>query len=206
MWIINAMKTYMLSGSHSVYLQSDEHEARTFANKFYPELESPLSNARLDLVKAWEPLSFRAEPPDSKPRAVFPDAIGHEAIRGLGVFVSSRARDILEPTIGAYASFLPVKIDGSEVDYFALIVTQLTDCLDIEKSTFSKPIPNSPRLIRTPVFKGSCLPKMLFRLQGGMGFQIDQDFATKEFLDFVSKSDLKGFRFRENQGSKFIEP
>ena len=172
-------------------------------NAWYPELSSSEANCRRSAALNWITLeiSWTVGETQAKP-AVWADALGFgKTIRGFETLVSESARNILLPYIGGECLFLPVEIPEAPTRYFVLYVTRLLDCLDSRTSRFSGENPFGPRLVSLPSLKSEKVNGFLFRLMGGLGYQLDYDFATDEFITLVRGLGLRGFKIQRQRGS-----
>lgn len=200
------MKAFLMSGRMSdVYLKADLKETSSLGARWYPELDSGDISARELVVPNWTPISMWFVAPDDGRRPRFTDAVGYGAIRGIGTFVSARARDVLAPVVASECHFLPVEVRDAPTRYYAMYVTRLLDCLDVARSRFGRPPTNLPAPISVPRLIDSRVSGFLFRLVGGCGYQFDYDFATERFVELSRSLGLSGFRYREDLASRWIE-
>jgi hypothetical protein len=115
---------------------------------------------------------------------------------------SEKSVDLLMPIMGSQVEVLPLSFKTKQ--YFLINVINVLDCIDYEASEFERFEPNGrimffykysfreDKLLKSTIFK------ITDELEG-------RPFFTDAFVDFVKKSDLRGFRFELVWDSDGIE-
>lgn len=148
------------------------------------------------------PLWFRGEPVAhwTEPN-LFPSAHHTEKGKPIGdvfpvdvsaVVVNERCFRLLKPYLQGAAQVLPARYKDQEL--FVLNVTEIRDCLDLEKSKVKR-FQTSGRIMRIEeyAFRKELLP-------GAFLFKIPQEahtrpYVTDTFKDLIEQTGIRGFRF-----------
>jgi hypothetical protein len=178
-------------------------EERQDHGLFYAERGNADLDCRLKFATTWETIrlfphhsSFTGSEGECKTDEHFPDAINISYIyHGVRMIISEKSRQLLQPFIGSESVFLPVILEQSPEKYWALYVTKILDCLDVERSKFGRMLPKSIRQYH--FLEEKLKDTYLFRLPGHYDFLDSNDFATQAFLNLVLDLGLNGFEFWE---------
>lgn len=160
------------------------------------------------------PLEFelRSEPPDSgSARARFLDchAVNSSAdpnctIRSFEIVVSERARTALSDAADEI-DFVPVRIVGAPIQYYALWVRRTADVVWREESVLDEYPPGSGRfqIKRARIRDASGTVRFAVR-QERRNYAWVYDYVTRDFLALVKKARLTGFEFADPYTRKTV--
>ena len=178
------MKIYEVVPNSDVYdalYCNDDSEYRLILRFFgyypYHQDKSP---------KVWKPITVKIDPRHKK--GDFPSLCPF-------LVFSSRARKVLQPLIGNYVEFLPLKLEGDLEQYAIAKIKQRTDCLDYSRAEFKR-FPSSGRVMRVVKYafkQGSLENKQFFNIPE----QKARFFVSDKFKTCVESNNLEGLIFRE---------
>ncbi len=136
--------------------------------------------------KVWKPITVKIDPRHKK--GDFPSLCPF-------LVFSSRARKVLQPLIGNYVEFLPLKLEGDLEQYAIIKIKQRTDCLDYSRAEVKR-FSHSGRVMRVLKFafkKGSLNNKNFFNIPE----ETAGIFVSDKFKNCVEDNNLEGLIFRE---------
>lgn len=119
---------------------------------------------------------------------------------GIPVF-SRKTLDILGPYINNYVEFLPLVHE--EMDFFAVNVINVIDCVDRQRSKVKTLISTGDSLgYEKIVFSSEKIPEhtLIFKVNGSLGI-----YVTDHFIELVNLHKLKGFKFIEVWNSEITD-
>lgn len=141
----------------------------------------------------WKPLALRLQGlrrRDAQPQDAYP--VGYFA--GVALVVSARFRETAERHFRDQCAFLPVQVEGTKVEYFALWANNVLDgILDIAQSDVREG-PGKTVSIRQYVIAESAIQGVdIFRLPER--FSGVQELVTQKFVDVTRTEGLVGLTF-----------
>jgi hypothetical protein len=168
---------------------------------FFVEKDNPNPICRWEKAKCWHEIELQTYPGFNHVEGTtsyFNDVIhARNAVQGIGIIISDDAKTRLSPYVFHECAFLPINLLESPQNYWFMYITNILDCIDVEKSQF-RTNRFSPKSVKYYSFDVEKIENTyLFRLPGHYDYLEDRDFATSRFLQLAKELDLKGFEFWE---------